>query len=317
LRNRLNHHPDPDLLSHAKKEWEKNDILEWNFGDLPDRVLITTKDKTRWTLYPGLKIEADHLNLRLFADKNKASDSHKAGVAYLFSKHFSKELKYLKRNLILTDMDDTVFLPYGGRKTMEKMLFECVSKALFQTDIRKKVDYFNQLHQLESAGIHRRGQNLLHATKMVLMTVHDTRSTFRRLESIHHNRKGLLDFINNLEHDLTKLVPVNFLKLYERERLPHIVRYSKGLKIRAERGVLNYDKDRNKEKVVSVFAAKLQHLISELSPQVSKEKRTAVEDLFWLLEEFKISLFAQELKTAIRVSEKILNKAIHEIEHMI
>lgn len=317
LRNRLNHHPDPDLLSLAKKEWEKHDILEWNFEDLPDRVIITTKDKTRWTLYPGLEIEADQLNLRLFTDMNKAIDSHKKGVAHLFSRHFSKEIKYLKRNLILTDIDDTMVLPYGGRKAMEKMIFECVSKALFQADIRKKEHYINQLKQLESAGIHRRGQNLLHHTKMVLKSVYDTRLTFRRLESIHHNRKGLLEFIANLEHDLTKLVPVNFLKLYEMERLPHIVRYSKGLKIRAERGVLNYDKDRNKEKVVSVFTSKLQQLISELSPQVSTEKRTAVEDLFWLLEEFKISLFAQELKTAIRVSEKILNKTIHEIEHMI
>jgi ATP-dependent helicase HrpA len=47
------------------------------------------------------------------------------------------------------------------------------------------------------------------------------------------------------------------------------------------------------------------------------EKREALENFFWLLEEFKVSLFAQELKTATRVSEKKLNTAMKEIERMI
>jgi ATP-dependent helicase HrpA len=89
------------------------------------------------------------------------------------------------------------------------------------------------------------------------------------------------------------------------------------MQIRAERAVVNFEKDRTREKTVSGFTAKLNTLIADLSPDAGLEKREALEALFWLLEEFKVSLFAQELKTATRVSEKKLKDAIREIERMV
>ncbi|MCP4367433.1 MAG: DUF3418 domain-containing protein, partial [Deltaproteobacteria bacterium] len=54
-----------------------------------------------------------------------------------------------------------------------------------------------------------------------------------------------------------------------------------------------------------------------LSPRASTEKKEAVEEYFWLVEEYKVSLFAQELKTAIPVSKKRLEKRRKEIERMV
>jgi len=89
------------------------------------------------------------------------------------------------------------------------------------------------------------------------------------------------------------------------------------MQIRAQRAVVNFEKDRIREKTVSGFVSKLNTLIKDLSPNAGREKREAMEAFFWLLEEFKVSLFAQELKTATRVSEKILKAAIKEIERMV
>jgi ATP-dependent helicase HrpA len=58
-------------------------------------------------------------------------------------------------------------------------------------------------------------------------------------------------------------------------------------------------------------------MLDSLTSESSGEKRTAIEEFFWLMEEFKVSLFAQELKTVVSVSEKRLSQKILEIERMI
>jgi ATP-dependent helicase HrpA len=58
-------------------------------------------------------------------------------------------------------------------------------------------------------------------------------------------------------------------------------------------------------------------LLKELSPSVSDEKRQTIEDYFWMVEEYKVSVFAQELKTAIPVSKQRLDKKLKEIGRMV
>jgi ATP-dependent helicase HrpA len=57
--------------------------------------------------------------------------------------------------------------------------------------------------------------------------------------------------------------------------------------------------------------------LQELSVSASEEKRKAVEDYFWLIEEYKVSVFAQEIKTPVRVSKKRLKLRLKEIGRMI
>ncbi len=58
-------------------------------------------------------------------------------------------------------------------------------------------------------------------------------------------------------------------------------------------------------------------MLKELRPGASPEKKAAVEEYFWLIEEYKVSLFAQELKTAVPVSKKRLEKKLKEIQRMV
>jgi ATP-dependent helicase HrpA len=89
------------------------------------------------------------------------------------------------------------------------------------------------------------------------------------------------------------------------------------LLIRAQRALLDFEKDQAKAAEVNKFADRLIRLLASLSPSVSDEKRQAIEDFFWMLEEYKVSIFAQELKTAIPVSAKRLKNKLGEIERMV
>ena len=61
----------------------------------------------------------------------------------------------------------------------------------------------------------------------------------------------------------------------------------------------------------------MNRLLKELTPNATAEKRRAVEEYFWMLEEYKVSVFAQELKTAIPISAKRLQDKLKQIERMI
>ena len=107
------------------------------------------------------------------------------------------------------------------------------------------------------------------------------------------------------------------MDLYDGMRFVHLVRYIKAVEIRAQRALINFEKDEEKAKELKIFADSLNELVKGLSHLVSKEKKNAVEEYFWLIEEYKVSLFAQELKTAIPVSKKRLEKKLGEIQRMV
>ncbi len=137
----------------------------------------------------------------------------------------------------------------------------------------------------------------------------------------------MADLLSNPRH-----TPVSFLKiidylilipfylhidyLYDMARLTHLIRYIKCMEIRLQRALVDFEKDQAKQNEVRPFADKLNHLVTTLSLHASDQKRNAIEEFFWMLEEFKVSVFAQELKTAVPVSAKRLQQKLKQIERM-
>ena len=146
---------------------------------------------------------------------------------------------------------------------------------------------------------------------------HEARTTIHNLETAHPGKINILHFLEDRRTDLAELMPDSFVSLYDTARLAHLPRYIKAVAIRAQRGVIDLEKDRQRSRDVNTLNKALGALIQDLSDSASSEKRTAVEDLFWLIQEFKVSVYAQELKTAVPVSLKKLKKQITEIERMV
>ena len=80
--------------------------------------------------------------------------------------------------------------------------------------------------------------------------------------------------------------------------------------------MVDLEKDRVKSDEIQIFTKSLNRLLKGLSETTSKEKKAAVEAYFWLIEEYKVSIFAQELKTSVPVSKKRLKEKLKEIERM-
>ncbi len=309
--------PDPRALESARKKWYRQDIVDWDFGDLPAYVTASNKPEENWIFYPALKIEKHSLCINLFADKAEADASQRQGVASLFRRHLAKELKHLKNNLQLPRTSHQAANHFGGNKEVERQVYEQVTAELFQKNIRTQTQFFEHLEKMTQKGIHRLGQDLLDAVEPILKNLATTRFTLKQLAMANLNNPNIMDFLNRLENHLIRLVPQNFIRLYTVDRMAHIPRYIKAIQIRAQRGVVNFEKDQTKQETFSVYADQLNMLIENLTPDASREKRQALEDLFWFLEEFHVSLFAQELKTAVRVSGPKIKDLIQAIQHMI
>jgi ATP-dependent helicase HrpA len=115
---------------------------------------------------------------------------------------------------------------------------------------------------------------------------------------------------------LRRLVPEHFVSLYDADRMADLVRYVRAAGIRADRVLTDPEKDARKALQVKAFTERLSGFLDELSPDSSEEKRRAVEAFFWMIEEYRVSVFSQELGTKTPVSEKRLKAMIREIERV-
>jgi len=106
-------------------------------------------------------------------------------------------------------------------------------------------------------------------------------------------------------------MPPAFLDGVEFETLRHLPRYLKALTLRAERAANNPVKDAERAKAVAPYQAALARLRATPPPIPDAARR--VEGFRWLLEEFKVSLFAQELGTAVPVSPKRLDESLQSL----
>ena len=76
-------------------------------------------------------------------------------------------------------------------------------------------------------------------------------------------------------------------------------------------------KDKIKAEKIRPFQDSLKQLLETLSSHASPEKRSAIEEYFWMVEEYKVSIFAQELKAAIPISKKRLKDKLRQIQRMV
>ena len=112
--------------------------------------------------------------------------------------------------------------------------------------------------------------------------------------------------------ELDRLLPGDFLLHTPYEQLAQLSRYLKALQLRAERAQLDPGKEQQRAALITPYQSKLDTLWQE--KKASIERQALVSEYRWMLEEYRVSVFAQELGTAHPVSPKRLDKKLEQIE---
>ena len=298
---------DPDHLADARKAWEKSGLVTWAVGDLPEMISIDCGGGQTLPAYPVIEPDNGSVNLRLYTDRAAARDVHKKGVAHLFSIYFAKEIKHLKKNVSLSrDLKQCAML-VGGEEKLAGAVADNVVGRLFAVDIRTEAAFFDLARDMVNR-ILPEGMALVEKIRPVLLMYRDIR---QRLGSLPASAPEAV--VKRVEASLSALLPPGFIASYSVDRIEHLPRYLKALSLRLERGLNDPEKDHAKEEKLEKCRNRLGELRKQVDAGASEQKRAAVEDYFWMIEEFKVQLFAQELKTAIRISEKRLAECYREI----
>ena len=303
----------PDTqLAELRSQWEKTGITPQTFPDLPDTLKTPVSGAEPWVVFPALVLEEGQVALRLFSNGPKALAAHRHAVRQLYSDYFAKDVRFLKRKLLLPDYLAVATRHFGGNRALEKQIEATLLASLFAKNIRS-TRAFQEYAERTAARLMTSGDEFILAVKAVIETYRETYAAIDSLRKKSFSNGPASNLIENLIVELRKLIPENFITLYEIQRMPHLVRYAKALAIRARRALNEPEKDRQKAALINIHADRLKALLETFTPTTSAEKRAAVEKYFWLIEEYKVSQFAQELKTLGKVSAKRLDRLYADI----
>lgn len=295
--------------------WEKTGLVDWTCEDLPETIPLQYHGHSEGYAFPSLTAEGDGAAVRLYRSEREARVAHLAGVRALFAVRFADEMRHLKKSIGLSGEMKHWAADVMGVKPFEQAVMEKVMHDLFDVNIRT-AEAFRRHGAEVRPRILPAGQEAIRTAGPILKAAFDTISSIKVLEQANRGSKPVLKFLADLKKEAGNLVPPSFLLSYDTERFSHIVRYLKALTIRATRGAVHLEKDLAKAGELSPFAVWHDEQTAALPPAATEEKRQALAAFRWMLEEYKISLFAQELKTAFPVSPKRLRQQMEEIDRI-
>ena len=286
----------------AADEWQKTGIKTWDFGDPPEHIEIAKLGGVPVYGYPGLEAEAQaqSVTLKLYRNRQLAVDHSRNGITCLASLALKDEITWLKREL----------KTLGKEKSLYK--FVCSPDQLPQQAYEHICNYlFFEVNPIPLAK--KDFESLINRANTLITGISDRFiSCLKELSQIRHDVVSSTNNTDLIHIELSRLLPENLLKETTFERLQDLPRYLKALKLRLERSQINPKKESERVALIAPFEEKFEVLNQA---DISPAKQELLEELRWMLEEFRISIFAQEIGTSSPISGKRLEKQIKEIEN--
>jgi ATP-dependent helicase HrpA len=290
-----------DAWKEAVERWSHDDVTEWSFGDLPERVEVTQLSGVPVFGFPGLALDDQRVHVRLFDDRDAARRSTPAGFQRLCELALKDETAWLQREL--KDLRPIVdrHRSLGDPGQVQRQAYQHLARYLFLD---------GGVPPLTRAAFDER----VASARQRLRGLSD--QFLRLLQEIVGLRSEIIASPRpypGLEQDLERLLPAGFLDDIGYDQLPHLVRYLKAVHMRADRFRADPSKDAGKAAQMAPFAQACADWRAR-APEVGPEARRRIDAFRWLVEELRVSVFAQELGTAQKVSAKRLQTALEQIE---
>ena len=306
---------DDALWERARKTFEREGLTEWDFDDLPQCIDIG-RDALGLTVYAyaGLAAEGQTAALRLFRSADAAREASVDGLLLLYQWVFAAELKQPKRDWGFPhDLAAEVFF-MGGRRETTRLLQLYLLRELFDLrgpqwpDTRHFLAAKERLH----GRIGLLSREMLDEVFEVVRERHASNTCLQHLMKLSGQNQTVQRQLSLIFDELEGLVPADFLVNYGRGQIKLLPRYLKALRIRAERAYAAPEKDRLKAEQMAPFRERFERVHQEVIMQPNVQRLCFLDELRWMLEELKLSLFSPEIKARFRISPKRLEEKFSE-----
>jgi ATP-dependent helicase HrpA len=291
------------LTPAASRQRDAEAYTAWTFGELPELMEVRRGSQVL-VGFPALIDKASHVEIEVFDEPDVAAAKHRAGLRRLVALQIKEPLKYLEKNIPDLQQMAGAYMALG---TLEELREQIVAVALeraflaepLPTDeaaFKRRVEEGRSRLNLIAADVARQAQVVLYEYAGAQRKLKDSRPP--------------KDVADDIAAQLQRLVPKRFLLATPWPALQHLPRYLKGVVLRLEK--LKADPARD-----AVRLAELRPLEQRWLRRFAELKgagHARLDEYRWLLEELRVSLFAQELRTPQPVSAKRLDKAWAQIE---
>ena len=278
----------------------------WTFGELPELMEIRKAGQTLIG-FPALIDGGDAVTIEVFDEPEVAAAKHRAGLRRLFALQIKDALKYLEKNIPDLQKMAVAYMQVGrnadgtGGGTQEELRNQIIDVALDRAFLLDPLptDEFAFKRRMEEG----RGRLTLIANEVARLAgtiLIEFAAAARKIK----DTKNAPEATQDAQQQLARLMPKNFIAIAPWTQLAHYARYLKAITLRLDKYRADPARDAAKLAELRPQEQRYWRLVAERKGQVDSR----MQELRWLLEELRVSFFAQELRTPQPVSVKRLEK---------
>ncbi|MFT3907307.1 MAG: ATP-dependent RNA helicase HrpA [Steroidobacteraceae bacterium] len=300
-------HAGASQREYAQQSQLTSGVRSWEFGDIPEQQ-ESEKNGRRQVGYPALVDEGETVGLRAFATLPEARASHVRGTARMIRLAMARDLKPLRKDLAVNVKGELAYrnlAPHpllnpelvAARDLRDDLLDRVVMTVFLdgREPLRSKPALDARI-TTQRAGMGLPAQEISRAVQMALERLTNLQPALK---------KATPGVAADIRAQLAWLMPAGFLLVTPWERLREFPRYLQAIEQRLEKAARDPGRD-------AQLAAQVAALEARYRERVKAERGLlppAEDEFRWLLEELRVSLFAQQLRTRVPVSAKRLEEA--------
>lgn len=301
--------------------WYREGVTSWDVGTLPEQVHLGGADGAQPGLvgYPALQDAGDSVTLTLLDAPEAAAEVHRKGVRRLFMLASPQQVRYVRRDL---PQLRSLRLAYRGLGSDDALRDQLVAAAVDRAflggasantpgDARgdrvpRDPDAFARALEEGRPRLVDEAERIAAELQEILDRYQAVRQGLKQLNSLQ-----LMDSLHDLQQHLDALVYPGFLTDMDPRRLAELPRYLRGVEKRIEKLRQDPSKERRPLQAIRPWWERWSERAARRAEQGRRDAE--LERFRWLLEEYRISLFAQEIGAREKVSEKRIEAAWREL----
>ena len=250
--------------------------------------------------FPALVDQATHCDLEVFDDPSEAARMHRIGLRRLFALQLKEQLKYLEKNIAGLQQMGMQFMTLGSQEELRDQIIEAgLERACLQEPLPKNAVEFNARKEEGKSRLNLLVNEIARLAAQILTEYH-------ALPKKLQGAKAHAQAVSDIHSQLQALIGKRFVADTDYAQLAHFPRYLKAINVRLEK--LRADPARDAKLMAEWAQAAMPWQRAQKDRHGGKNGDPKMTELRWLLEELRVSLFAQELRTPMPVSVKRLQK---------
>ncbi len=280
-------------------------ITSWSFGDL-DEVMEIRQGKEALIGYAALIDDGESVSLQIIDSERRAKALHRVGLRRLFMLQLRDQAKYLERSFASQQSLTLQFAAIGDANQLRRDLVAATFERACMGDPwpRTQAEFLKRSEE-GRARLALIGNEIARMLEAVLSEA----QTLRKKVAGIKTHPGA---VKDIEDQMARLMPPGFILDIPFDRMSQYPRYMKGAALRIEK--LRGDPSRDQRLMIEIAPLERDWLREDLRARKADERDPQLDQFRWLLEELRVSLFAQELKTPMPVSTKRLARMWQTIQ---